>query len=160
MRGHVLAVRFVILLATLLAGSFTFAQESGRARFQVSGRVTERGSGEPVVMASVVIQDLGLWAVTDAEGRFALAEVAPGRHQLVVSLLGYETRTLPIDVKGNIARLAVELSVSSLTLDAVVVTAKDGGEMTTSSKSSKQSLIQLARDLTSLSLKKKIIERI
>ena len=29
-----------------------------------------------------------------------------------------------------------------------------------SSKSSKQSLIQLARDLTSLSLKKKIIERI
>ena len=140
MRGQVLAVRFVILLATLLAGSFTFAQESGRARFQVSGRVTERGSGEPVVMASVVIQDLGLWAVTDAEGRFALAEVAPGRHQLVVSLLGYETRTLPIDVKGNIARLAVELSVSSLTLDAVVVTAKEGGEMTTSSKISKQTL--------------------
>ena len=140
MRGHAIAVRFVILLATLLAGSFTFAQEPGRARFQVAGQVLERGSGEPVVLASVVIQELGLWAVTDADGRFTLTGVPAGRQQLVFSLLGYETLTLPLEVKGNVSKLKVELAVSSLTLDAVVVTAKEGGEITSSSKISKQTL--------------------
>ena len=140
MRGHAIAVRFVILLATLLAGSFTFAQELGRARFQVAGQVLERGSGEPVVLASVVIQELGLWAVTDADGRFTLTGVPAGRQQLVFSLLGYETLTLPLEVKGNVSKLKVELAVSSLTLDAVVVTAKEGGEITSSSKISKQTL--------------------
>ena len=140
MRGRFTRVRFVLLLATLLAGSFTFAQEPGRARFQVSGQVTERGSGEPVVMASVVIRELGLWAVTDAEGRFALTGVAAGRHEIEVDLLGYETLKRPLDVKGNISKLKLELAVSSLTLDEVVVTAKEGGEITSSSKISKQTL--------------------
>ena len=140
MRGHAIAVRFVLLLATLLAGSFTMAQEPGRARFQVAGRVVERGSGEPVVLASVVIEELGLWAVTDAEGRFALSGVPAGKHALVISLLGYETKTLPLDVRGSVSKLTVDLAVSSLTLDAVVVTAREGGEITTSSKISKQTL--------------------
>jgi outer membrane receptor protein involved in Fe transport len=140
MRGRLTRVRFVLLLATLLAGSFTFAQEPGRARFQVAGQVTERGSGEPVVMASVVIRELGLWAVTDADGRFVLTGVPAGRHELEVDLLGYETLKRPLDVKGNISKLKLELAVSSLTLDEVVVTAKEGGEITSSSKISKQTL--------------------
>ena len=120
MRGRFTRVRFVLLLATLLAGSFTFAQEPGRARFQVAGLVTERDSGEPVVMASVVIRELGLWAVTDADGRFVLTGVLAGRHELEVDLLGYETLKRPLDVKGNISKLKLELAVSSLTLDEVV----------------------------------------
>jgi hypothetical protein len=106
----------------------------------VAGQVVERGTGEPVVMASVVIEELGLWAVTDAEGRFELTKVPSGRQELEVSLLGYETLKFPLDVKGDITRLKLELAVSSLTLDAVVVTAREGGEITSSSKISKQTL--------------------
>ena len=128
----------VILLATLLAGSFAIAQTP--ARYNVAGVVTERGTGEPVVMASVVLEELGLWAVTDADGHFELTNVPAGKHVLEFSLLGYETLALPVEVKGPIAKLAVELAVSSLSLDAVVVTAKEGGEITTASKISKQTL--------------------
>ena len=136
--GSPLRLRFVILLATLLAGSFAVAQTP--SRYKVAGQVVERGTGGPVVMASVVIEELGLWAVTDAEGRFELTKVPSGRQELEVSLLGYETLKYPLDVKGDIARLKLELAVSSLTLDAVVVTAREGGEMTSSSKISKQTL--------------------
>ena len=136
--GSPLRLRFVILLATLLAGSFAVAQTP--SRYKVAGQVVERGTGEPVVMASVVIEELGLWAVTDAEGRFELTKVPSGRQELEVSLLGYETLKYPLDVKGDIARLKLELAVSSLTLDAVVVTAREGGEITSSSKISKQTL--------------------
>ena len=100
--GSPLRLRFVILLATLLAGSFAVAQTP--SRYKVAGQVVERGTGEPVVMASVVIEELGLWAVTDAEGRFELTKVPSGRQELEVSLRGYETRKFPLDVKGYIAR--------------------------------------------------------
>jgi len=136
--GSPLRLRFVILLATLLAGSFAVAQTP--SRYKVAGQVVERGTGEPVVMASVVIEELGLWAVTDAEGRFELTKVPSGRQELEVSLLGYETLKFPLDVKGDITRLKLELAVSSLTLDAVVVTAREGGEITSSSKISKQTI--------------------
>ena len=139
MRGHAIVVRFVILLATLLAGSFTMSIAQP-ARYNVSGVVVERGSGEPVVMATAVIRDLGLWAVTDADGRFEMTGVTAGQHTLEISLLGYETRVLPLDIKGPVSKLKVELAVSSLSLEEVVVTAKEGGEITSSSKISKQTL--------------------
>ncbi len=138
LRGRAYRVRFVILLAALLAGSFTMAQ--AQPRYKVGGRVYERGTDEPVVMASVVVHDLGVWAVADAEGHFELTNIPAGRHELEFTLLGYETLILPVEVRGDIAALKVEMAVSSLALDAVVVTAKEGGEITTASKISKQTL--------------------
>lgn len=131
----------MILLAFFLAGSFTFsAAQNQSARYKVAGLVVERGLGEPVVMASVVIKELGLWAVTDADGHFEIASVPPGRHELEFSLLGYETLKLSVDLSGDLLNLGVELAISSLSLEAVVVTAKEGGEITTASKITKQTI--------------------
>ena len=139
-RGHARRVRFALLLVTLLAGSFAFAAGQGRGGIRVAGRVVEQGSGTPVVMASVIIKELGLWAVTDDQGRFELANVPAGRRQLEIDLLGYETRTVPVDVKAGLPDLRIELAVSSLSLDAVVVTAREGGEITSASKITKQTI--------------------
>ena len=130
----------ILLAGLLLAGSFTMVSGQSRARYKVAGLVVERGLGEPVVMASVVIKELGLWAVTDADGHFEIAGVPAGRHELEFALLGYETLKLPVEVKGDLLNLGVELAISSLSLDAVVVTAKEGGEITTASKITKQTL--------------------
>ena len=130
----------ILLAGLLLAGSFTMMSGQSRARYKVAGLVVERGLGEPVVMASVVIKELGLWAVTDADGHFEIAGVPAGRHELEFALLGYETLKLPVEVKGDLLNLGVELAISSLSLDAVVVTAKEGGEITTASKITKQTL--------------------
>ena len=130
----------ILLAGLLLAGSFTMVSGQSRARYKVAGLVVERGLGEPVVMASVVIKELGLWAVTDADGHFEIAGVPAGRHELEFALLGYETLKLHVEVKGDLLNLGVELAISSLSLDAVVVTAKEGGEITTASKITKQTL--------------------
>lgn len=129
-----------MLLAISMAGSFAFASGQGRSGFRVAGKVVEQGTGEPVVMASVVIKALGLWAVTDTEGRFEIAGVPAGPQQLEFDLLGYETRILPVEVKAGMPPLRIELAVSSLTLDAVVVTATEGGEITSASKITKQTI--------------------
>ena len=129
-----------MLLAIFLAGSFALLSAQTPARYKVSGTVVEQGSGEPVVMVSVVIKELGLSAVSDADGRFELTGVPAGTHALEFTLLGYETRKLPVTVKGDVSRLRVELAVSSLSLDAVVVTAREGGEITSASKIGKQTI--------------------
>ena len=45
-----------MLLAIFLAGSFALLSAQTPARYKVSGTVVEQGSGEPVVMVSVVIK--------------------------------------------------------------------------------------------------------
>ena len=59
-----------ILLASLLAGSFVLSSAQS-ARFKVAGTVVEKGSDEPVVMASVVLKELGLRGAT--AGAFGVA---------------------------------------------------------------------------------------
>ncbi len=140
MMGRLRPALRAILLAILMAGSFVLSTAQNASRFKVSGTVVEQGSGEPVIMASVVLKELGLWAVTDADGRFEVEAVPPGKHVVEFTLLGYETKTLNLDVKGPLGGLRIELAPASLALDAVVVTAKEGGEITTASKISKQTL--------------------
>ena len=140
LRGRFARVRRVLLRAIFMAGSFAMAPAQTPARYKVAGQVVERGGSEPVVMVSVVIQELGLWAVSDAEGRCELSGVPAGTHELEFALLGYEPLKLPVTVKGDVLKLRVEMAVSSLSLEAVVVTAREGGEITTASKISKQTI--------------------
>ena len=141
MRGHTHpAVRLVILLAFFLAGSFTLLPAQTPLRCKVAGVVTDRDSGEPVVMAAVVVRAMELWSVADAEGRFEIAGLPAGKHELEFSLLGYETLVRSVDLTGDLLNLKVELSLSSLSLEGVVVTAKEGGEITTASKITRQTL--------------------
>ena len=140
MSGRLYKAVIMILLASLLAGSIAVSRAQSRPRYKIAGLVVESGLGEPVVMASVVIRELGLWSVADADGHFIIEGVPAGRHELEVSLLGYETRKVPVEVKGDVLNLGIELAVSSLALDAVVVTAREGGEITSASKISKQTI--------------------
>lgn len=129
--------KIVAILTLLLVSAASSYAQSGK--YTVAGKVTETG-GAPVYMAAVVEKETGLWAVTDGDGKFEIQGVAPGRHKFTVSILGYEDRQVDITVKGNVRDLKVELNVSSLALDEVVVTAKEGGEITTASKISKQTI--------------------
>ena len=139
-RGHACRVRLALLLVTWVAGSFAMVSAQNPLRCKVAGVVVERDSGEPVMMASVVVKDLSLWAVTDADGRFEIAGVPAGRQELEIVLLGYETKNVSLNLTGDRLNLKVELNRASLSLDAVVVTAKEGGEITSASKISKQTI--------------------
>ena len=128
----------MLLAILIMAGSTAFA--SAQTRWHISGTVVEEGSGEPVIMASVVIRELSLWAVTDENGFFSIENVPAGTHKLSIDLLGYEPAERQVTVKGNVEKLSVALRVSSLALDEVVVTAKEGGGMTSASRISKQTI--------------------
>lgn len=120
------------------AGGQTGGQVGGR--YAIRGVVVEAGTEVPVYMAAVFEKDKGWFATTDADGKFELAKLTPGVHNITFSLLGYEEKTVKFDVRSDINDIKIVLSLSSLALDEVVVTAKEGGELTSASKISKQTI--------------------
>ncbi|MBO4362447.1 MAG: TonB-dependent receptor [Paludibacteraceae bacterium] len=80
-----------------------------------SGTVTESGSGEPIIGASVLEQGTTNGTITDFDGNFTL-NVAAGA-QLVISYVGYTSQTLPTG-----QNLRIQLAEDSEILEEVVVT--------------------------------------
>lgn len=117
-----------IAIAFLLALSAAVWSSAAPASYTVSGRVLDAAGDIPLPGAAVSI-DGGLWAVTDAEGRFSIKGVQSGKYMLTASCLGYVDTPTEVEVKSDVTGLVIRMQEHSLALKEVVVTAqnpKDG----------------------------------
>ena len=94
-------------------------------RHAVSGRVSDAQSGEAMPFVNVALMRTHdtifmRGATTDAEGRFAIADVAPGQYLLQVSFVGYETVLENLDVLENLENLDLKLRAGT-TLQTVEI---------------------------------------
>ncbi len=107
------------LLLLLLSPYWAFAQ--------VKGTVVSQADNRPVPFASVFINNSTLGTTTDENGHFSISRLTPGKHELVVSVLGYEKFFAVISVPLD-NPLAIVLREKSTQLDPVTVRAfdKDG----------------------------------
>jgi hypothetical protein len=55
----------------------------------------------PIVGAAVTLREMGLTARTDAEGRFAFANLSPGTYTLRATAPGYQPASKPVDVPAG-----------------------------------------------------------
>lgn len=94
----------------------------------VSGRVIDAETGAPVSAARVLLPALGLGALSGVDGRFVLADVPDGTHELRAERIGYQPASLTVAVTSG-ATVAVEISLltSVFALDEVVITGTPGG---------------------------------
>lgn len=100
-----LAVIALFLLLSIAGTSY--AQPSA----SVTGRVTDSLTGNPLPGANVSIDGTALTTETDLTGAFTLVRVPSGAQKLVVSYLGFEPKTVDIEVgTGNNQNLAIQLS--------------------------------------------------
>ena len=124
----------VSLLAVLASPAHTLAQDrqaaarESTARGAVSGTVTGRfdGSLRPLSYALVELELDGLrrTAVTDAQGRYLLAELGPGEGRLAVSHAGYAPLSIVVSVpEGGTLALDLELTGTPVALPAIQVLA-------------------------------------
>ena len=74
-------------LATVMFSIISLAGNTGK----ISGRVTGKANGEPLISANVVVKGLKIGASTDVNGEYFILNVPPGTYTLTVSTLGYET---------------------------------------------------------------------
>lgn len=92
----------------------------------VTGVVQSTDRGAHLPNAHVRVQSASVGTATDTDGRFRLSDLVAGPHTLVVSHLGYETKTVEIRVPpGGTARHTIALAPSSIALDSVLVDAPE-----------------------------------
>ena len=108
-----------LLIGCLLIAPVLLAQGTQSA---VSGVVRDE-LGRPLLEALVVIDadSNPLRARTDAEGRFRIAGVSVGRHEIRVVRIGYAPHSRVIDVGPDGLELTIEMRSVPIPLDTVAV---------------------------------------
>ena len=95
-------------------------QQAANGPVTVTGTITDQ-SGLPVPGAAVMVAGTNIGVVSDLDGKYSLTIDSPEADtQLQVSILGYETQTLPLNGR---AVVNVVLNEESTLLEGVVVTA-------------------------------------
>ena len=86
----------------------------------ITGRVTGENK-QPVLGASVFFSNTSFGTVTDNQGNFTLERIPPGRYELIVSYVGYQTSVQTIETKQVSGPLEVALKLKPQELDNVVI---------------------------------------
>lgn len=110
MRGR---QKLSLLVLLLLCGQMLQAQ--------ITGRVIDDATEEPVPMATLIYKNLGVGTKADAEGRFTLQR--HNKERLVISCVGYETQERTIR-QGTPSQFTIRLKPEQLSLKEVTVTSR------------------------------------
>lgn len=105
-------LKFLMPMVLMLIMSQLYAQTRN-----VSGTVTERNHGEPLMGVSVLVKGTSIGVLTDLNGMFSI-EVPLGSNELEFKYLGYIAQTIAIDGK---ARVDLSLDTDLTELSEVVV---------------------------------------
>ncbi|MBC7922898.1 MAG: TonB-dependent receptor [Ferruginibacter sp.] len=108
--------RFLLLLAAAWLPSALLAQS-----YQVTGKVTDRATGEPLPGVNVALLNTTQGTVTDVDGSFVLPNLAAQSYRIGFSFIGYKTQALVVRVPQE-GELTPALESDVIGLDAVVVT--------------------------------------
>jgi len=111
----------VLILFYLFLFHPIYAQTSG----SIAGRVVDKETQTPLIGVNVLIKKTILGASTDRLGNFFIERIPPGTYSLMVSEMGYKTKTIEnvIVEPGKISHLELLLEETVIAMDPVVVTA-------------------------------------
>jgi hypothetical protein len=113
---------FYFFLA-MVTGFSSLAQKGSQT---IRGTITDLTSGKPLAGASILLLPANAAAISGADGRFEIKEIAPGRVQVAVSITGYKSATIPevLVTAGKEVTLDISLEESIAQLNEVVVKAR------------------------------------
>ena len=114
-------VLFALLTACLLVVPGVGAQ-------QVTGRVLDQRTGEPMAAVQVFVAGSGVGALSQQNGRYLLLNVPAGTHTLTAQRIGYRIQTAEITVAAGATVVRdFALREQALGLDEIIVTGTPGG---------------------------------
>ncbi len=120
--------RFLFLIVLLIGSGLdqpravAVAQTPSAA--SINGFVRDAETGETLLLANVFLPDLDMGTATNTRGYYTSTGLPPGRHEVRVSYLGFETRRLVVELAaGEALRLDVDLEPEGLLAAEVVVEA-------------------------------------
>lgn len=116
---------YILFLATT---SFAFAQRPVAS--QISGTVTDQ-EGRGLEGVEIHIQEIRTRVFSNRTGQFSFNNIRSGHYTFIFTLLGYEAKSLHVDISGN-QTLTVALGVAPIHLQDVQVTGVQSTHITSS----------------------------
>lgn len=101
---------------TLLAAGAAWAGTVGK----LTGKVLDKGSGKPVLAATVTVAGTRLGAITNAEGAYTILNIPPGTYEISVKRLGYKLLSI-----GNIVVNADETTKLDPVLEETAIATEE-----------------------------------
>jgi hypothetical protein len=125
--------QLVFTVLGILLSISAFAQD-----FTLSGYLRDASTGEELLYATVSVAGTSQGVTTNLYGFYSLT-LPKGSYQINFSYVGYESKTLNIDLTENTTR-DIELATASAQLEEVVVVAKNENDNVTNTEVSVLSL--------------------
>lgn len=110
--------------SALLALALTGLMASAALAANLSGFVRDQASGESLPFVNVYLKGENRGTTTNESGYYALANLPPGDHTLVASLVGYRSYEKPLSVAEKDLVVNINLQEESIQLETTTVEAK------------------------------------
>ena len=118
-----ISTSFLVILTILFSSQLLWAAA------RISGKVTDAATGGPLIGANCFLEGTSIGAATNIEGKYIIFDVAAGAYTLKVSYIGYETKTIQLNIKADVyIEENVQLEAVAFLTDEIVVTAQASGQ--------------------------------
>ncbi|WP_142786434.1 TonB-dependent receptor [Changchengzhania lutea] len=107
-------MKLLINTLLLLAVTSIYAQNS------LTGTVLDENSNSPLAYANVYFSQLEKGTISNEKGQFLLENLPSGMHTLVISIIGYETKSLVITLP-TLDYLDIALSPSAIEMEDIII---------------------------------------
>lgn len=122
-RPHLLRIPLPLWLLLLFPVLSLAQKPAAQAGYTITVRLTEKGTNDPIIMATLQLQPSGAMAVSNADGHARIDHVPEGDYTLNVSYVGFEPVSTRLKVTKDL-QLSYQMTPSSLALREVTVTAR------------------------------------
>jgi len=113
-----------LILSLFIITQTAFAQQPGdKGNGKITGTITDAASKEVVEFATIALVTTDGktidGAVADMKGRFTLTKVPAGKHKLLISFVGYESKSLDVEIDEK--RSTIDLGNVSINSETKVL---------------------------------------
>ncbi len=109
--------RVILFILTSLLCAFSATAQTG----SVKGKITDAGTGEPLIGANVVVIKSKLGAATDISGEYVIKDIPPGTYSIKISYVGYSSETIEnIKVHADSVYVLDAQLISGIDLDEII----------------------------------------
>ncbi|MDD2511997.1 MAG: carboxypeptidase-like regulatory domain-containing protein [Proteiniphilum sp.] len=123
----------LLLLVLLFTLPGLRAEETGLpsdTTFVLRGRVTSSDTNQPLVNASIMVEEVNVSSITNQDGYFSIRVPSSTRNsQLMIRYLGYENRKIPVITLIDSPHNHIKMKPSPIQLSEVLVVSGDGGNL-------------------------------
>ncbi len=109
----------ILPIILFISAVSVYCQTTGK----ITGKIVDAANNEPLIGVNILLKGTYYGAATDVDGKFTIANVAPGNYNITVSFIGYKSMEFTgYKVEAGKTRvLNVKMNQTALTLDHDVV---------------------------------------